>query len=100
MERGVEFGGKYSYAVVRAQIRMNDGVQTSPDLSSWILICRKNLGMGTMGVMGTLGAPDSVYRLATGVMETLGAPDSVYGQYIMSLSLSSNTQLDQVKKFA
>ena len=43
MERGEgAFGGKYLGAVIRAQVGMDDGVQTSPDLSSWILVCRRN----------------------------------------------------------
>ena len=53
--------------------------------------------METMGVMGMLGGPDSVYGLVMGVMGTLGAQDSVYWQYFMLLSLSSNIQLEQVK---
>ena len=53
--------------------------------------------MGIMGMMETLGAPDCVYGLTMGVLAKLGAPDSVYGLYFMSLSLSSNTQLEQVK---
>ena len=37
-----------------------------------------SLGMGTMGVMETLGTPESVYGLAMGKIGTLGAPDSIY----------------------
>ena len=42
-----------------------------------------NLGMKTMGVK-----------------RTYGASSSVYGQYFMSLSLKSHTQLEGVKQFA
>ena len=50
--------------------------------------------MWTIGLMGTLGAPDSVYGLAMGIMGMLGAPDSVDRKYFISLFLLSNTILE------